>query len=127
MRVCVTGGTGFTGAALVLRLLNDGHSVRVLDNKPGSIAAELTARGAELTYGSVTDRAVVAGAVAGCDVVMHLAAAFREVEASDSLVSRGEPRRLADRWRGKLEGQRPKVRVLQHARHPRPHRKPAGR
>ena len=85
MRVFVTGGTGFTGAALVLRLLNDGHTVRVLDNKPGLIAAELTARGAELTYGTVTDRALVAGAVAGCDVVMHLAAAFREVEASDSL------------------------------------------
>ena len=85
MRVCVTGGTGFTGAALVLRLLNDGHAVSVLDNKPGLIAEELAARGAELTYGSVTDRKVVAAVVAGCDAVMHLAAAFREVEASDSL------------------------------------------
>ena len=85
MRVCVTGGTGFTGAALVVRLLNDGYSVHVLDNKPGLADAELIARGAELTYGSVTDRAVVAGAVAGCDVVMHLAAAFRELEAPDSL------------------------------------------
>ena len=43
------------------------------------------------------------------------------------LVSRGEPRRLADRWRGKREGQRPKVRVLQHAGYPRPHREPARR
>ena len=93
----------------------------------GLIAAELTARGAELTYGSVTDRTVVADAVAGCDAVMHLAAAFREVEAVGLLVSRGESRRHADRWRGKLEGQSPKVRLLQHARYPRPHREPAGR
>lgn len=28
----VTGGTGFIGAALVLRLLAAGHRVRVLDN-----------------------------------------------------------------------------------------------
>jgi nucleoside-diphosphate-sugar epimerase len=85
MRVCVTGGTGFTGAALVLRLLDEGHAVSVLDNKPGLIAGELAARGAELTYGSVADRGVVARAVAGCDAVMHLAAAFRELEASDAV------------------------------------------
>ena len=85
MRVCVTGGTGFTGAALVLRLLADGHSVNVLDNKPGLIADELATRGAKLTYGSVADRAAVKAAVAGCDTVMHLAAAFREMEAPDSL------------------------------------------
>lgn len=85
MRVCVTGGTGFTGAALVLRLLGEGHAVSVLDNKPGLISGELAARGAELTYGSVTERGVVASAVAGCDAVMHLAAAFRELEASDAV------------------------------------------
>lgn len=85
MRVCVTGGTGFTGAALVLRLLDEGHSVNVLDNKPGLIADQLAARGANLTYGSVADRAAVAKSVAGCEVVMHLAAAFRELEAPDSL------------------------------------------
>ncbi len=85
MLICVTGGTGFTGAALVLRLLADGHAVNVLDNKPGLIADELAARGAKLTYGTITDRNLVAGAVAGCDAVMHLAAAFREMEAPDSL------------------------------------------
>jgi nucleoside-diphosphate-sugar epimerase len=85
MRICVTGGTGFTGAALVLRLLAERHTVSVLDNKPGLISAELAARGAELTYGSVTDRDVVARAVARCDAVMHLAAAFRELEIPNAL------------------------------------------
>ena len=85
MRVCVTGGTGFTGAALVLRLLDEGHAVSVLDNKPGLIADELKARGATLRYASVLDRTAVAEAVAGCDTVMHLAAAFRELDVPSSV------------------------------------------
>ena len=32
MRVVVTGGAGFIGAALVERLLSEGHHVAVLDN-----------------------------------------------------------------------------------------------
>ncbi len=35
MKILVTGGTGFTGTALVRRLLSDGHSVVVLDYKEG--------------------------------------------------------------------------------------------
>ena len=85
MRIFVTGGTGFTGAALVSRFLDVGHSVSVLDNKPGLILDELRSRGVEVTIGSVTDQNSVATGVAGAEVVMHLAAAFRETEAPDSL------------------------------------------
>lgn len=85
MRIFVTGGTGFTGAALVERLLEDGHSVSVLDNKPGLIADKLTAAGAEIIYGSVADPEPVGRACAGAEVVMHLAAAFRETGAPDAL------------------------------------------
>lgn len=85
MKVFVTGGTGFTGAALVERLLKDGHSVSVLDNKPGLVADRLKKAGAELAYGSITDRESVAAACAGAEVVMHLAAAFRETGAPDEL------------------------------------------
>ena len=85
MRVFVTGGTGFTGAALVERLLRDGHSVSILDNKPGLSADQLTAAGAEITYGSVADREPVARASKGAEVVVHLAAAFRETGAPDEL------------------------------------------
>jgi len=85
MRIFVTGGTGFTGAALVERLLKDGHSVSVLDNKPGLILDGLKKAGAEVTIGSVTDPEAVARGVAGAEVVQHLAAAFRETGAPDAL------------------------------------------
>ena len=85
MRILVTGGTGFTGAALVWRLLKDGHSVSVLDKQPGLAAEQLLEGGAEIAYGSVTDREAVAKSIAGAEVVMHVAAAFRETGAPDSL------------------------------------------
>lgn len=80
--ILVTGGTGFTGSRLVLRLLDRGHRVRVLDNKPGLFAEELRSRGAELHLASITDQKVVGGIAQDCDVVYHLAAAFRELGAT---------------------------------------------
>ena len=32
MNICVTGGAGFIGSHLVDRLINDGHTVLVIDN-----------------------------------------------------------------------------------------------
>ena len=37
MKICVTGGLGFTEAALPERLLDDGHEVSVIDKQPGLI------------------------------------------------------------------------------------------
>ena len=85
MKILVTGGTGFTGAALVSRLLSDGHEVAVLDKSPGLFAEQLGAEGARITYGSVTEKEKVSETVAGAEVVMHLAAAFRETGAPDAL------------------------------------------
>jgi nucleoside-diphosphate-sugar epimerase len=85
MRVFVTGGTGFTGAALVRRLLSEGHAVAVLDKQPGLALEELRAAGAEVALGSVTDRHAVEAGTKGAEVVVHLAAAFRETGAPDSL------------------------------------------
>ena len=85
MKICVTGGTGFTGAALVIRLLDLGHDVVSLDKKPGIMASELEAKGARLITGSVTDSDVVDECVKGADVVMHLAAAFRELNVPDAV------------------------------------------
>jgi 2-alkyl-3-oxoalkanoate reductase len=85
MRILVTGGTGFTGAALVERLVREGHSVISLDKQPGLVDDELERLGAELVYGSVTDRDVVRRCCEGAEVVMHLAAVFREVGVPDEV------------------------------------------
>ena len=79
MRILVTGGTGFTGAALVHRLLSEGHAVVALDKQEGLQAPQLKEAGAEVISGSVTDSALVEQCVEHVDVVFHLAAAFREL------------------------------------------------
>lgn len=88
MTTLVTGGTGFTGSHLVRRLLTGGHDVRVLDTSPGLFADELTALGAQLTLGSVTDEAVVDRVTAGAERVFHVAAVFRQVNLADSVYHR---------------------------------------
>ena len=47
MKILVTGGTGFTGKALVLRLIEDGHQVVALDYQEGVKTEELRQAGAE--------------------------------------------------------------------------------
>jgi 2-alkyl-3-oxoalkanoate reductase len=84
MRILVTGGTGFTGKALVKRLLDDGHQVTALDYKEGLKTQELREWGAEVVIGTVTDRETVRRCVRGVEVVHHLAAAFREMDVPES-------------------------------------------
>lgn len=84
MKVLVTGGTGFTGKALVRRLLDDGHEVVALDYQEGLKTEELRQWGAKVVIGSVTDAKVVEECMQGVEVVQHLAAAFRELDVPNS-------------------------------------------
>ncbi|HBG21599.1 MAG TPA: hypothetical protein DDY32_20630 [Desulfobulbaceae bacterium] len=84
MKVLVTGGTGFTGKALVRRLLDEGHEVVALDYQEGLKTEELRQWGAKVVIGTVTNRAIVKEVMAGIEIVHHLAAAFREMDVPNS-------------------------------------------
>ncbi|MGE0775343.1 MAG: NAD-dependent epimerase/dehydratase family protein, partial [Sphingomonadaceae bacterium] len=78
--VAVTGGSGFTGGALIKRLLDEGYSVRAIYRNPSKVAA---ADGLTIIAGDINDEAALAEMVKGCDTVFHIAAMYR----SDGLPS----------------------------------------
>ncbi|HEY1379684.1 MAG TPA: NAD-dependent epimerase/dehydratase family protein, partial [Gemmataceae bacterium] len=69
----VTGGAGFIGSHLVRLLLDRGERVRVLD-RPGANAGHLPLDRIDFVPCDIRDAAAVRRAVAGCEVVYHLAA-----------------------------------------------------
>lgn len=85
MKTLVTGGTGFTGSHLVKRLLSRGHEVVVLDNQKGIACPELEDLGAHIHLGSVTDDKLLRELIDGCEVIFHLAAAFRKINLPKSV------------------------------------------
>jgi nucleoside-diphosphate-sugar epimerase len=82
MRVLITGGAGFLGTALARLLVSRGDSVRTLDRAPGEALAAL---GVEVLAGDATDPAALRAAVAGRDVVVHLAGIRRSTDAAEFL------------------------------------------
>ncbi|MBF2076173.1 MAG: NAD-dependent epimerase/dehydratase family protein [Synechococcales cyanobacterium C42_A2020_086] len=74
--VLVIGGTGFIGRALVRKLRQDGHGVRLLNRDPNSCPADLRALGVELSKGDFTNPESVAAALDGIEYVYHLARGY---------------------------------------------------
>ena len=75
----VTGGSGFIGSHLTELLLQQGHSVVVLDNLSTGRSENLDRirnhENLEVRNASITDPVALSEAVHGVDIIFHLAAA----------------------------------------------------
>jgi nucleoside-diphosphate-sugar epimerase len=81
MEALITGASGFLGSALCRRLVGDGHRVRALV-RPESDASSLDGAGVQRMVGDVTDPGSLGRALAGVEVVFHLAGLRRAPERS---------------------------------------------
>jgi UDP-glucose 4-epimerase len=70
LRVLVTGGSGFIGSHVVDQLLAAGHRPRIYDQLPSPHHADV-----DSARGDLGDQRALRRAMAGCDAVIHLAAA----------------------------------------------------
>jgi nucleoside-diphosphate-sugar epimerase len=88
-KILITGGTGFIGSRLALRLISDGHQVRVYGQKNTTAetenAGELRRAGAEMIFGSMLDRKGIKKITEDVDIVYHLAAAQHEANVPDKV------------------------------------------
>jgi UDP-glucose 4-epimerase len=71
--VLVTGGAGFIGSHVALRFAREGFGIRVLDDLSTGDEGNLSPTW-KLVRADVADRAAVDAAVAGAEIVIHLAA-----------------------------------------------------
>jgi dihydroflavonol-4-reductase len=76
MRTLVTGGTGFIGSHVVRALVADGMTVRALV-RPASDRRALAGLPVEIVTGDLGEPASLAGALAGVEVLYHVAADYR--------------------------------------------------
>ena len=79
MKVLVTGATGFVGSHAAKALQDAGHTVRALVRTPAKLESVTARVGVdtallETVSGDIADAEVVAGAIDGCDAVVHAAA-----------------------------------------------------
>jgi len=72
MNVLVTGATGYIGGRLVPRLLEEGHSVRVMVRDPKRMGARSWSKGVDVVRGDVNDPEGVAAAAKGMDAAYYL-------------------------------------------------------
>jgi dihydroflavonol-4-reductase len=88
MRIAVTGATGFIGSYLAQLLASSGYDViatgRAATQIEGARKDRLAKAGVVIEEGSLLDSGVASKVVAGCDAVIHLAAAQHEGNVPDS-------------------------------------------
>ena len=89
MRILVTGATGYVGGRLTPRLVSAGHDVRVLVRDPIKLRDVPWAGDVDVVTGDLGDRAAVAAAVDGVDVVYYLVHAMAAAGDFEAIERRG--------------------------------------
>lgn len=84
MNILITGGAGFIGSNLALKLIHKGHTITVLDNLSPQIHGENPSTTSPLylsirdkvnfIHGTITSREDIEAAIEGQEIVVHLAA-----------------------------------------------------
>jgi UDP-glucose 4-epimerase len=88
-KALVTGGAGFIGSHLVQRLVEQGSEVTVVDNLSTGRIDNLSGILDSITFieGDISDDAMLARALPGCDVVFHQAAVVSVTQTVENPVS----------------------------------------
>lgn len=81
MKAFVTGSTGFLGSNLIQALLERGYEIKALARNKQKAQNVLGHLKLEIVEGDLENVSAFAPALAGCDVVFHTAAYFREYYA----------------------------------------------
>ena len=106
MKALVTGGAGFIGSNLVALLIESGHEAVVLDDCSSGYRENLAPfPSAPFIEGDIRDQATVDRAIAGCEVVFHLAASVGNTRSIEHPIEDSEINVLGT------------LRVLEAARH----------
>lgn len=90
-KAVVTGGAGFIGSNIAKLLMDEGHDVTVVDNLSTGYRGNLEELSAvELIEGDIRDASLVSRAIAGADVVFHLAASVGNTRSIENPVADSE-------------------------------------
>ena len=87
MKILLTGGTGFIGSHVLMRLLQDGHEVTVLARNPDKISALKHVGNVQILNINLNDFNAIPQALEGKDAVVHIALCMTGSSAYDVLMS----------------------------------------
>lgn len=80
MKIAITGGTGFVGRHLAMRLIAEGHEAVLIARYPDGAVCDGSQTGQVRAVASdLSDTTILAAAFAGCEAVAHCAGINREI------------------------------------------------
>ncbi len=87
MKIFLTGGTGFIGSHILMKLLADGHQVTILAQNKNKIPALLSLKGVTIIEGSIGNFGLIEKIVPGHDSCIHVALFWGEPGAFKMLAN----------------------------------------